>query len=137
MNTTKLTLEHSFELPDDFFHSLICTFIESGGYIGWMAVLEYKWHVDEQDNYIVDEASIVELDENEEVLYEPEKHAILLTKELLTLGIQRLAAPSFNAAKSIKVQLFECLSDPENEYADVELADCIVQAALFGELKYG
>ena len=134
MNTTKLTLEHTFELSDKFFHDLTITFIETS-YIGWREVAAYRYHEDGNGNYIVDTASIVELDENENVpaAFEP----TLITKELLMLGIQRLASPSFKVAKSTKVQLFECLSDPENEFPDIELADCIVQAALFGELKYG
>jgi hypothetical protein len=134
MNTTKLTLEHTFELSDKFFHDLTITFIETS-YIGWREVMEYSHHQDAEGNYIVDTASIVELDESENVPAVVE--ATLLTKELLMLGIQRLANPAFKVAKSTKVQLFECLSDPENEFPDIELADCIVQAALSGELKYG
>ncbi len=60
-----------------------------------------------------------------------------LTLGVIERGIRRIIAGEINVARSIREDVIVNSVDNDFVRGDAETADCIVQAGLFGEVRYG
>lgn len=122
------------EAARDRAHSVLCTAIE-GGITYWAEVLTYRW-MDPERDYRPDTHATVRDAEDEEA----EVHT--LNAQSIIWGLSRLAsgevgAGSPSAEESWSDALRKVLAGDDEVDLDASDADCIVQAALFGEIVYG
>ena len=101
----------------------LTTAIESYSIDYWV---ERFVNIKRDNNFNVIEATIEYLDQNDEL-----KRSVL-TPATIRRGIKKMFSRGFDVSSDIKQQLLE-----EEPTADADCADCIIQAALFGELVYG
>ena len=123
--TTTRTVERT-----DFLANVLVTAIESGiGY--WAEVKDYKWS-ENGDHNMVDARAKVRGD-SKSGAERDFWHDVTL--DTIEEGIAVLKQMDWNRSH----KAFLLLADNENEAGDIdsEIADCIVQAALYGVLKYG
>ena len=57
--------------------------------------------------------------------------------EQIAEGMRRIASGECKVRADIRQTVIMCLVDPENGDHDAEIADCIIQAAMFNELVFG
>lgn len=90
----------------------------------WCKISHVKY--DETESKSVIQYDLEEVDETtNEIL---SKHHI--TRETVQKGIDLILSDGFEIAERIIAQIL-------NDDNDIESTDCIIQAAIFGELKYG
>ena len=115
----------------NFLASVLVTAVE-GGIDYWADVGNYTWAQDDRGNLTGASVEVKERDERE------------LTDKWIPIDLKIIAA-GISSIKSGKVNMnpkivgYVTMSDVENDASEVdsEVADCIVQAALFGQLVYG
>jgi hypothetical protein len=113
------------ELTDEECYDVMTTAVESGYYgIGYWAEVIQELSRDEQLNIT---EFICSVDENEDGNY---TH-YTVTPETIRKGVNKILEPDFEIRADLVQSLF-----PEWDI-DSESADCIIQAGLFGELKFG
>jgi len=101
----------------------LTTAIESYSIDYWV---ERFVNIKRDNNFNVIETTIEYLDQNDEL-----KRSVL-TPATIRRGIKKIFSEDFDVDSDIKQQLLE-----EEPFVDAECADCIIQAALFGEMIYG
>lgn len=108
----------------DFLASVLVTAVE-GGVNHWAAIKDYKWLEDADKNLT---SAAVELNDG----FGWKRVGL----NMVASGIGKLKRGTVPIADGLKATLV--LADKENDASDVdsELADCIVQAGLFGKLVY-
>jgi len=122
------------EAARDRANSILCTAIE-GGITYWAEVLTYRW-MDPERDYRPDTHATVRDAEDEG----GEVHT--LTAQSIIVGLSRLASGEVGAGnpaaeESWSDALRKVLAGDDEVDLDASDADCIVQAALFGEIVYG
>lgn len=107
-----------------FFGEIIINAIEShcGGYLSWCIIRTYKWKGREEDVI----ATIVD-DEGKE-------HHI--NNDVIRKGIGLIQIGDVDVRRDIVDTLLEACQMMDAGDVDAEIADCIIQAALFGEIVY-
>lgn len=107
-----------------FFGEITMNAIEShcGGYLAWCSIPRYRWKHREEDVI----ATIVD-DEGEE-------HHI--NNDLIRKGIGLILIGDVDVRRDIVDTLLEACQMMDAGDVDAEIADCIIQAALFGEIVY-
>lgn len=122
--------ELSRETHAEFYSDSICTAIEGGiGY--WSVCREYRWDgLAPEDIY----ATIQEQDEWDQV-----EHAKVMRIDWKTIryGIRRILAGEVPIRRDLLAAIKEGYAEKDAGYIDADAADCIVQAALLGEIRYG
>jgi hypothetical protein len=129
---TKIAL--SFDIPAQELGWILCTAIE-GGSNYWA---QYK-NAEVSKDYGHTSVQVIEYgDEVEAVSQKTIKAADLVR------GIKRIVTQDMNIREShghvhesYSVTLCRWLISPKTEYIDSELADLILQATMFGHIKYG
>ncbi|AAQ63333.1 hypothetical protein Nazgul32 [Burkholderia phage BcepNazgul] len=61
----------------------------------------------------------------------------VISPEAIVKGIQAIMHPAFSVRADIRGTLFSALVEDDASNIDIEIADIIVQAAMFGEIIYG
>lgn len=107
-----------------FFGEITMHAIEShcGGYLGWCSIPRYRWKDREEDVI----ATIVD-DEGKE-------HHI--NNDVIRKGIGLILIGDADVRRDIVDTLLEACQMMDAGDVDAEIADCIIQAALFGEIVY-
>ena len=114
-----------------FLADIVVTAAE-GGVNNWALMRNYKWEQDADGNLTM--ASV-------EILTRPKNPGLSVwqkvSEETIEFGIERIKQPGFQVNRDILANIL--VADRENDASeiDAEAADCIIQAALFGELVYG
>ena len=65
------------------------------------------------------------------------RKTFIITPQAVVNGIQKILTPGFNVRTDIRETVFGALADDDASNVDNEIADTIVQAAMFGEIVYG
>ena len=114
----------------DFLASVIVTVFEGGGVQYWSDVRGYRWSQDADNNLLEASAEVKAFEWEKD---DWRKVGI----GTVSLGIQRIKEPEFriNPAHLSTILTAEHTNDAGE--VDAEIADCIVQAGLLGELVYG
>ena len=124
-------------LPDEFFDSVLCTAIESADY-GW-----FDWAdiVQGRDPELPSVPTYVSGICTE---YDPEEgtpmegaEPVLVDYAKLTEGIQKIVDGTVPVGTVYRASLIEAVRNADAGMIDADLADCIVQAAVLGEIRYG
>ena len=116
-----------------FLSDCIITAVEGGtGY--WAEVRNYKWSEDTVHHRMLD--ATVELRSEIPRTDEPEPW-FKVNLDTIDLGIQRLQSADFRVNPNLMGLILAANRDNDAGDIDADAADCIVQAALFGELVYG
>lgn len=63
--------------------------------------------------------------------------AFVVSEESVMIGCRRLLDPAFNIRSDIRETLFGAMIEDDASNVDSEVADAIVQAAMFNEIVYG
>lgn len=125
------------EAARDLANSIVCTAVE-GGITYWAKVLTYRWQ-DPKRDYRPDTHATVrdaeDEDEEEPWIYEINAQSIILGLSRLASGEVGAGSPA--AEESWSDALRKVLAGEDDLNLDASDADCIVQAALFGEIVYG
>ena len=122
------------EVSHDFLASIIITAVE-GGINYWASVTEYEpdgWNSEPPRPETVT-AKVQEYTEDDEVSQRPQT----LDTFAVALGIERILTHQVPIADYIERYIWSGLSNEDAGEIDAEAADCIVQAALLNELRYG
>ena len=122
----------------EFLADIVICALEGGiGY--WAQARTYKWwsptldggtaeHVDGMSNaYAV--IRVMDDDESNEWL--------AIDLDLIALGMKRMLAPGFRIRDDIASNVFLARKNCDAGEIDAEIADCIVQTGLFGEVEFG
>ena len=119
----------------DFLANVIITAVE-GGINYWTEYGDYQY-TENKDGLTTDAS--VELREYQVVQGMLNEHRTLHKVTLATIrkGIQKVQEPDFQINPVLLNFILAADRDNDGENIDSEAADCIVQAALFGELVYG
>ena len=115
----------------DFLANVLITAVEGGiGY--WAHTEKYHWKQDKEGNMIEASVRIRDSEEHTGRWYE-------VTLETIATGIARLKDKEKKIAFNPQLKEAMLLADNEDDasYIDAAIADCIVQAALFGDIVYG
>jgi hypothetical protein len=126
MDSVTVTLTLTPKREDLF--NVFVTALEGGiGY--WSECHRYKWSLPngEYDH----DGFVAEIEETE--ADEPVRHTI--NRETIVRGLAHFAQPG-TGYKHVRAAALALLTGNEADY-DSEIADCIVQAGLFGEVVYG
>ena len=111
----------------EFLSDIITTAVEGGiGY--WAEILTYKW---------VDRPSAVARVREWEAADDGPRKEGELNINTIARGIGRIMKPDFKIRADLKKLIAGASATNDGGDIDVEGADCIVQAAMFGELVYG
>ena len=111
----------------DFLCSVLVTAVEGGiGY--WAEIKDYSWQEDENHNLIHAEVSVREDDS-------PAWSKVNL--DTVEYGLERIASRALTIHSATLGVIL--VADRRNDASeiDADAADCIIQVALFGELRYG
>lgn len=116
---------------DEFLRDVAITAVECG--VDYWAVVEgYRWLDDDGTELPFPKASIIELDDGGSPVA---VHA--LTKDAVLRGINALLSGSVNVNPLLVAELRDAIEGDDAGMVDAEMADCVVQAALFNEIVYG
>lgn len=116
-----------------------------GGIGYWAYALKYHWALDEKDElglHKVDPEFFAILTDAE-YAHKADKtdadfHNLRLNKEVIETGIARLIKPGFQVREDIKDKVIIAdRRDGQDIDLDANDADCIVQAGLFNEIRFG
>lgn len=114
-------------------HGIFVTALEGGiGY--WSVATRYRWSIpgtDGEEDLDSFHAVIEETESGEDT---PPVHRI--DAEVIRRGLAYFAAPGDGYPHVREAALALLVGDEDVDY-DAEVADCIVQAGLFGEVVYG
>lgn len=128
------TITATREVSHDFLAGIIITAVE-GGINYWAAITEYSpegWSDDSKMPETI-HAKVQEHTEDDEVSQKPQ----LLDTFAVAKGIERILTHQVPIADYIEGYIWQGLSNEDAGHIDAEAADCIVQAALLNELRYG
>ena len=126
------TIQTKQEVSDEILASTIIVAVEGAtGY--WAQVSDYRGDQWETNPAQV-RATLHEIDES---TGESEKVGKVLDIDAVAVGIQRILNGEVPIATYIENYILEALRDNDAGHIDAEAADCIAQAALLGELRYG
>lgn len=129
MNKTKITAV--IDIDDEFLHDIITNTVESAAINYWA----------ELKNYIVDsngQTPSVLIREDEEGAFEEELGEwVTVDKDFIIKGIEKIVNNKFQVSDSIHKEILTGVYNNDGSYIDIECCDCIIQAAMFGELVYG
>jgi hypothetical protein len=114
----------------DFLAGILCSTVE-GGSDYWAEIKDWKWEWDDHHNFT--KASVTVRDAEGDA---PTKW-IAVDLDTIERGIQAIKARKPAVREDLQAAIL--LGDNENDagHIDIDCADCILQAALFGELVYG
>jgi len=111
----------------EFLASCVTTAVE-GGINYWVRdVVRYRWR-----DLPFPEAAIRFENEDGDGLVTRD-----LTEDLMREGVERIVNDRLKIAPHLAGMLIEAVARDDAGMVDADLADCIVQAGLFGELVYG
>ena len=117
----------------EFLSDCVITAVEGGtGY--WAEVRNYKWSRDEETGQMM--GATVELRSEIPRTSDPEPW-FMVNLETIERGIIRLKDKNFKINPNLLGLILAAERNDDASDIDAEAADCIVQAALFGELVYG
>ena len=114
------------ELSDEFLQDVMVQVIETSAITYWAEMFE----VAEPTYSTVTIRDMIEQDDGTHV-------ELRFTKEAIARGITRVLDPSFRVRESIRAAIYKGAVDSDGGEIDIEAADVIVQAAMFGEIIYG
>ena len=130
---------HRSDAECAFLTNIVAIAVEGGiGYWSWCS--DYRWYSPtlsggsalHQDDKCNAYATIREIEEPAEV-----DGAIHLDLDVVAKGLARLLHPGFAVRSDIAAAALEARETRDAGLIDAEIADCIVQAGLFGKLVYG
>ena len=131
MSDIKVVRNIKFALSpsDEILSTTIITAVE-GGINYWAQVSNYKWDLDDPT---VTSVRVHEV-EAEHGEYEA-GHDIGLDE--IAKGMERMLQPEAKIARRIKDTLLTAINSDDGGDIDAEVADCVMQFAVLGELVYG
>jgi len=117
------------KVDEQFLRDIAITAIEGGtGY--WASVSEYRADVAANEIIVV-----IHFYEGEDDGDDQQTRKLTLMD--IAEGIKRVLNPEFRVGDQIKGCLIQSICSNDAGMADADVADVIVQAALFGEIVYG
>jgi hypothetical protein len=119
------------EVSHEFLAGIIITAVE-GSINYWADITEYESEGHEDDGRNI-YAKVQERTEDDEVSQVPQ----LLDTFAVAKGIERILTCQVPIADYIVGYIWQGLSNEDAGCIDAEAADCIVQAAILNELRYG
>ena len=122
----------SRELSRAFLDSIIITAVE-GGIDYWATVSKYKWHDENEDDTFVDECVVADC-EAPEVKYKVDAEAIAGGIQLILDGGQHFRSTGM---KALATAIMQAISEGDIGNLDAGDCDCILQAAIFGQVIFG
>lgn len=115
------------ELSDKECHDIMTTAYEDGRSIGyWIAGARKLKRTKDLD--------VISFDIQTEEDAPKGQQWYTINAETIRKGVNLLLSSEFQVSSDIRKQL---IGDPDDMDVDIEGADCIIQAALFGEIVYG
>lgn len=116
----------------DFLANVLVTAVE-GGSNYWAEFSDYKWREDIIRRNMTDASVTCTVLDNRG--YPDPKQVHKVTLNTIAKGIKVCKGLKLN--QTIKASILLADADPENADIDGDAADCILQAALFGEIVFG
>lgn len=121
-----VTQQYDMEILSD----TIITAIEGGiGY--WSVCTEYKW----QDKKPHEVFAKVEIEE--ELRDDDDQDEYLIDCQVIKRGLEKILSGGVPLSSQILGWIHQSLNEGDAGMIDATVADCIVQAGLFGEVRYG
>lgn len=109
---------------------IITTAVEGGiGY--WSACVVYKWTEGPEHTHAKIVPATEEFDLDEPVLFDAE-HPAEINPEVVRVGMERILNGEAGVNKTITAAVAASVAEQWGGHIDSEVADCIVQAGLFG-----
>lgn len=117
----------------EFLGDVIICIAEDYGYNSWRQVSAYDWSDEHPET---NTATVHELADLED---EPDISVHKVTIETVATGISRIMAPDNHLGlnNAIRRAVFNATVDNDAGEIDAEVADCILQAGIFDEYRYG
>ncbi len=125
----KVRFQIELEVTQEFLRDIICTAVE-GGINYWAFPLKAQF--DDSGDYL--SAPIEEIEAQE---LGGTKKRLNLDDSSILRGIQVLLGFKGQVATDIVGNVMNAVKECDAGYIDATAADCIVQAAMFGEIVYG
>lgn len=114
-----------------FLGDIVVTAVEGGvGY--WAEHRNYDWKQDDAGNLTDASVELRSADGDDEL-----KEWTPVTLDTIEAGIAKIKEQGFTINPSLKKLVLYCDNEDDASDVDADIADCIVQAALFGKLVYG
>lgn len=110
----------------EFLADIICIAVEDGGYAGWRRVSSYHW---DGIPYAANEAILVDIEELPVVSHR-------ITVETIEKGLRAIKGHDFKINTNLRGSILAADDESDSGMIDVEGADVIIQAALFGQIVY-
>ena len=117
----------------EFLGDVVICIAEDYGYNSWRQVSAYHWSDEHPENNRVTVHELADLED------EPDISVHKVTIETVATGIARILADGNPIGLNSAVRKAVFIGSQENDAGeiDAEVADCILQAAIFDEYRYG